>query len=407
MSGPKRRILCPQCNQSKGISAFKNGSKMCGVCTNRYRKGLIIVQAPHILDQVQRLPLYPLPQIADPNISSEVKIENPEELDLSHLELSRQKYEAHHHNHPDRFKEGDWVFIIEGNDEIHTAPSYQKAVEMAEPLRGDKKWFCTQHGDNLDDVIPIQVKKTGEAVALAVMTLQRRYDAQILNFSLPRASQQTISLIDTGAGFCVIPYSLAIKLKAETEDRKPLKDAVPTNKVKTASSIVEIIYLDLYVQIGTLKSIKCRIGTIKDNEYTALCGMSYLIHTKATWYGGERLEIDNYEAKDLRKELEVFYGPLPSESKETDHIDTLQVESEKEEMRKTIQRLEAESAEREKMIQEERAKFEEIKAEGLAYMEKQDAQIKDLTEDIKDYQAQVVYWETAATQLQKARKHKS
>ena len=67
MSGPKKQIQCLQCQEDKGVSAFKGGLQPCGKCRNLTRAVNILRDTGVSLQVVRNLePVIRLPAVGNP-----------------------------------------------------------------------------------------------------------------------------------------------------------------------------------------------------------------------------------------------------------------------------------------------------------------------------------------------------
>jgi hypothetical protein len=318
MPGPKDQLLCLHCNTLKGLSAFKGGIPVCLKCRNKLKSN----------KQESPLPstsLQPLPQIGSSeerkeNIDASSLIEHP--VDISHIEPSRSLYLTHVSTHPNQIKPGEWVYLIEGDDQIHTAPSYHQATVAAKEIRDGKRWFCTQHESpqNLDAMIHIRTSlniKTGQVSSVRAATsvnIRNSYtETQLEAYGVLREekNEETINgfIIDTGATVCNIPYTLAVKMKLRAEDHRTyFADASP-GSASAVGNVVHIYFLDLEMQIPGLKWRKPRAVTLKSGTEDRLVGMSYLRYCKQIWTGDSHVEItdldETKEPIDLKEPVSI------------------------------------------------------------------------------------------------------
>jgi hypothetical protein len=379
MPGPKDKKLCLRCNTLKGLSAFKDGVPVCKQCRNKLKN----VGPPPLASLASLPPLPSLPITEHP-------------VDISHIEPSKKLYFEYVQTHPNQIQPGEWVYLIEGDLQVYTAPTYHQATEAAKVKREGKRWFCTQHqsSDNLDVLIGIRTSlniKTRQISSVRAVTsvnIRNSYtETQLEAYGLLREEKNEEKvencIIDTGATVCTIPYTVAEQMKLRAEDHRTYFADAPPGQASAVGNTVHIYFLDVEMQIPGLRWRKPRTVTLKSGIEDRLIGFSYLKYCKQIWTGAVHVEITDL---DQIQETSDVKEPVSINVLGNSDLERVAHESQVGELKKLIE-------ERETLARDIRQKMTDQKDHYTDLLNEQEA---EHDQEMERCQAEITHWRDLA-----------
>lgn len=267
---------CPWCHRQLDASAFRHGAKICVKCHNLALEG--IAPTP--------------PNVHPPPIKSREATENEvlfASLDASHVDRCKKAYYEYLALHPEEFRDGESIVVIDGEFVPRGYPNYEAASEAAHKMARGRKWayFVRGHENpvsymfpSIQTTLPFSGKyEDGSLVVYAETKIKGTTMDEVEEEKL--VVKELNLLVDTGASMCALPVRIVTELGLEVIDT----GHVLTGGGPQVSKVVEAQY-----NVRNLGYIKVRCQTYPKLEHQLL-GLNYLTKCRHLWSGTADVQI--------------------------------------------------------------------------------------------------------------------